>query len=95
MLCQRNGFNGIMIYLAGKDENNKTIYLERACNLWLKFGKMISTSQVWLAIMDSIPGSYDEKKPNEYQTQDCDIIKRNDISKNTSGRAMNDLTKLL
>ena len=27
-VCQRNGFNGVMVYLAGKDENNKTVYLE-------------------------------------------------------------------
>jgi hypothetical protein len=46
-----------------------------------RFGRMISTSQMWNTIKDSIPGSYDEKKPNEYQTQDYDTIHRNDISK--------------
>jgi hypothetical protein len=44
---------------------------------------VIPTSQVWGTIISDniIRGRYDEKKPNEYQSQDYDVIYRNTISK--------------
>ena len=47
-----------------------------------RIGRTVTTSQVWNAITSGgIPGSYDSKKPNEYQTQDYDTIYRNTVGK--------------
>ena len=47
-----------------------------------RLGKTVTTSQVWNAIISGgIPGCYDSKKPNEYQTQDYDTIYRNTVGK--------------
>lgn len=76
----------LQMFLDRKNKRKKNTAIEPVIygivlDLVSRLGKTISTSQVWHAIKDSIPGSYDEKKPNEYQTQDYDTIYRNAISK--------------
>jgi hypothetical protein len=76
----------LQIFLDRKNKRKKNTAIEPVIygiilDLVSRLGKTISTSQVWHAIKDSIPGTYDEKKPNEYQTQDYDTIYRNAISK--------------
>jgi hypothetical protein len=76
----------LQIFLDRKNRRKKNTAIEPVIygivvDLVSRLGKTIPISQVWHAIKDSIPGSYDEKKPNEYQTQDYDTIYRNVISK--------------
>ena len=78
--------NTLQAFLDRKNKQKKNTAIEPVIygivvDLVSRLGNVVSTSQVWHAIKDSIPGSYDEKKPNEYQTQDYDTIYRNTIGK--------------
>ena len=49
-------------------------------NLVSQHGKSVYAGQIWHSVRQSIPGVYDDKKPNEYQTHDYDTIYRNTIT---------------
>lgn len=49
-------------------------------NLVSTNGMHVYAGQIWDAIQQIILGSYDEKKPNEYQTFDFDTVYRNTIT---------------
>jgi hypothetical protein len=79
----------LQTFLSRKNKRKKNTAIEPVIygivlDLVSRLGKTIPTRQVWQAIKDSVPGSYDEKKPNEYQTQDYDTIYRSTISKTIS-----------
>jgi energy-coupling factor transporter ATP-binding protein EcfA2 len=45
-----------------------------------QYGNELSASRLWQSIKDSIDGTYDERKPNEYHTSDYGTIYRNTIT---------------
>jgi hypothetical protein len=49
-------------------------------NLVSTIGKEVYVGQIWTSILESIPGTYDEKRPNEFQTYDYDTLYRNTIT---------------
>lgn len=69
-----------------KIKNNKDFSLEAALipiifNLMIRSKtKTISFSDFWNELKDKINGYFDEKKPNEYYTEDYGTIYRNSIS---------------
>jgi hypothetical protein len=77
----------LQIFLDRKNKRKKNSAIEPVIygivvDLVSRLGRTITTSQVWNAItFGGIPGSYDSKKPNEYQTQDYDTIYRNTVGK--------------
>ena len=79
----------LQAFLDRKNKRKKNTAIEPAIygivvDLVSRIGNEISTSQVWNAITcdDSpIPGFYDSKKPNEYQTQDYGTIYRDATAK--------------
>ena len=79
--------SALQTFLDRKNKRKKNIAIEPVIyglvvDLVSRLGKTVTTSQVWNAIISGgIPGSYDSKKPNEYQTQDYDTIYRNTVGK--------------
>lgn len=77
----------LQAFLDRKNKRKKNTAIEPVIyglvvDLVLRFGKIIPTSQVWSAITSGgVSGLYDSKKPNDYQTEDYDVIKREPISK--------------
>ena len=76
----------LQTFLDRKNKQKKNISIEPVVygivvNLVSRLGKVVSTSQMWNSIKANIEGYADDKRPNEYQTQDYDTIYRNTISK--------------
>lgn len=77
----------LQAFLDRKNKRKKNTAIEPVIyglvvDLVSRFGKIIPTSQVWSAITSGgVSGLYDSKKPNDYQTEDYDVIKREPISK--------------
>ncbi len=49
-------------------------------NLVSTAGRELSVARVWNSILETIPGTRDEKKPNEFQSYDFGIMYRNTIT---------------
>jgi DNA adenine methylase Dam len=73
-------------FLDEKNKRKKSTSIEPVIygivvDLVSKEGNQLYLNRIWQAIMDGIPGKPDEKKPNDYHTQDYATIYRNAISK--------------
>jgi hypothetical protein len=79
--------SALQAFLDRKNKRKKNSAIEPVIyglvvDLVSRIGRTVTTSEIWNAITSGgIPGSYDSKKPNEYQTQDYDTIYRNTVGK--------------
>ena len=78
--------NTLQAFLDRKNKQKKNTAIEPVIygivvDLVSQFGRVIPTTLLWESIKASIEGYSDEKRPNEYVTQDYDTIYRNNITK--------------